>query len=82
VLIIWAFVQLALICLLVPETYHPVVLAAKARKLRRETGDDRYKAPIETHEKSILKTVLISCKRPFQLLFMESMVSLPEAKLS
>jgi hypothetical protein len=67
-------VQLALIVLFVPETYHPVVLKKKAQKLRKETGNDKYMAPIEILNKSILKTILISIKRPFQLLLFEPMV--------
>ena len=39
-------------------------------KLRRK---DRWKAPIEVMNKSVLKTVAWSCVRPFQLLFFEQM---------
>ncbi|KAF2837454.1 MFS general substrate transporter [Patellaria atrata CBS 101060] len=73
VLIIWAAVQLAGIILLVPETYHPVLLRKKARQMRKETGNDAWHAPIERMNKSIAKTVLWSCIRPFQLLFFEPM---------
>ena len=55
------------------HSYHPVILRAKARKLRKETGDDRYKAPIEKSDRSITKTVLHSLYRPFMLLFLEPM---------
>jgi hypothetical protein len=55
----------------VPETYAPVLLRRKARKLRKETGDERYKAPIEMMNKSVTKTVMWSCVRPFQLLVLE-----------
>jgi MFS family permease len=75
VLMIWVGVQLALIVLLVPETYHPVLLRNKARALRKETGDERYKAPIEIMDRSILRTIALSTKRPFELLFLEPMVS-------
>ena len=75
VLMIWAGVQLALIVFFVPETYHPVLLRRKARKLREETGDERWKAQIEVSNRSIPRTILLSCKRPFQLLFLEPMVS-------
>jgi MFS family permease len=75
VLMLWAGVQLMLIILLVPETYHPVLLRNKARALRKETGEKRWKAPIEIMDRSITKTVALSCKRPFELLFLEPMVS-------
>lgn len=57
----------------VPETYHPVLLRRKAIALRKETGNDAWRAPIEKMDKSILKTVSWSCIRPFQLLFLEQM---------
>ena len=47
VLIIWSAIDLVLLALLVPETYHPVLLRNKARKLRNEAGDDRWVAPLE-----------------------------------
>ncbi|ETI19259.1 hypothetical protein G647_09091 [Cladophialophora carrionii CBS 160.54] len=73
VLLIWSGVMLLVITLFVPETYMPVVLRKKAQIKRRETGDDRWKAPIEIHEKSIFWTVVRSLYRPFILLFLEPM---------
>ncbi|KAK4128463.1 putative multidrug protein [Parathielavia appendiculata] len=74
VLIIWAFLLLVSIALLVPETYHPVLLKKKAQKIRKETGDDRWRAPIEKTTKSVSKTVAYSLLRPFQILVSEPMV--------
>ncbi|KAF2223684.1 major facilitator superfamily domain-containing protein [Elsinoe ampelina] len=73
VLLIWAGVELTLIFFFVPETYHPVVLKQKAKKLRKETGNDQWYAPMEVLNKSVTKTVLWSCIRPFQLLLLEPM---------
>ena len=73
-LIIWSAVMLGLITLGVPETYHPVLLRHKAAKLRKETGDMRWKAPIEVMQRSISQTILRSCYRPFLLLTLEPMV--------
>ncbi|USW59394.1 Putative sugar transporter, major facilitator superfamily, MFS transporter superfamily [Septoria linicola] len=73
VLIIWAGIQWLMIVLFVPETYAPVLLRRKAEKLRQDTGDQRYKAPIEIMDRSVVQTVLWSCIRPFQLLFFEQM---------
>ncbi|KAH7069750.1 benomyl/methotrexate resistance protein [Paraphoma chrysanthemicola] len=72
-LIIWSGVQLCLIVLFVPETYHPVLLRRKAIRLRAETGNPEWIAPIEKMDRSIAKTVLWSCIRPFQLLIFEPM---------
>ncbi|KAF2151906.1 MFS general substrate transporter [Myriangium duriaei CBS 260.36] len=72
-LIIWAGFELAMIICFVPETYHPVLLKKKAVKLRKETGNQQWYAPLEVMDKSVTKTVLWSCIRPFQLLTLEPM---------
>ncbi|KAF2760246.1 MFS general substrate transporter [Pseudovirgaria hyperparasitica] len=72
-LLIWAGVQLGLIVFFVPETYHPVLLRAKAQKMRADTGNDKWMAPIEHMDRTIAQTILWSCIRPFQLLFLEPM---------
>jgi len=74
VLLIWSGVLYLLLYFFVPETYHPVLLRNKARKIRKETGDERYKAPMEMTNKSIRRTMMLSLYRPFQLLVLEFMV--------
>lgn len=49
------------------------LLRHKAQKLRKETGDDRWKAPIEKLDRSVAQTVLRSMYRPVLLLTMEPM---------
>jgi multidrug resistance protein len=73
VLLIWTAVQLAMITLLVPETYPPVLLRRKAERLRKETGNGAWTAPIDKLDRSISKTVMWSCVRPLQLLLLEPM---------
>ncbi|KAL1866963.1 hypothetical protein Plec18167_008896 [Paecilomyces lecythidis] len=73
VLLIWTGAVLALIVLFVPETYHPVLLRRKAQRLRKETKDDRWVAPIEKMHRSVLQTVLRSMYRPMLLLTLEPM---------
>ncbi|KAH7120528.1 major facilitator superfamily domain-containing protein [Dactylonectria macrodidyma] len=73
VLLMWASALLVAIVLLVPETFHPIVLSQKARHLRNTTGESRWKAPIETTDKSVLQSIVLSLSRPFQLLFFEPM---------
>jgi MFS family permease len=51
----------------------PIVLRTKARKIRKETGDERWKAPMEKIKKSIARTIGTSLLRPFQLLIYEPM---------
>ncbi|KAK5701999.1 hypothetical protein LTR97_004817 [Elasticomyces elasticus] len=73
VLLIWAGIQWISIFFFVPETYAPVLLRRKAIKLRKETGDQNWKAPIEKMDRSVLTTVSWSIVRPFQLLIFEPM---------
>ncbi|KAI1290553.1 major facilitator superfamily domain-containing protein [Xylaria venustula] len=73
VLIIWAFALFLTMVFFAPETYHPIKLREKARGLRKETGDERWKAPMEKSTKSIPRTIAYSLLRPFQLLTLEPM---------
>ncbi|KAJ6048293.1 hypothetical protein N7499_000819 [Penicillium canescens] len=73
VLLIWTGALLVSIIFLVPETYHPVLLRRKAQKLRKETGDDRWKAPIEKLQRTVAQTVVRSMYRPILLLTLEPM---------
>ncbi|QSS57017.1 MFS multidrug transporter [Histoplasma capsulatum var. duboisii H88] len=72
-LLIWSASVLIAIALFVPETYHPVLLRRKAIRLRRETGDERWRAPIERRERSVAQTVLRAVYRPMMLLALEPM---------
>lgn len=49
------------------------LLRRKAQKLRKETGDDRWIAPIEKMQRSVAGTVLRSMYRPLLLLTLEPM---------
>lgn len=51
----------------------PVILRKKAQKKRKDTGDERWKAPIEKSNKSMARTVGYSLLRPFQILAYEPM---------
>lgn len=65
---IWSFVIWILLIFAVPETYSPAVLKSKAKTLRRTTGEEKWKAPIEVLDKSLTRTILTNLKRPFILL--------------
>ena len=45
ILAIFAGVCLIVIIFTVPETYAPAILVTKARRLRKETGEERWYAP-------------------------------------
>ncbi|PKY02942.1 MFS general substrate transporter [Aspergillus campestris IBT 28561] len=73
VLLIWTGALFVSIIVFVPETYHPVLLRRKAQRRRKETGDERWQAPIERLHRSVARTVLRSTYRPMLLLILEPM---------
>lgn len=50
------------------ETRSGVLLTRLARKIRKETGDKRYRARIEDERGSLKSLILISCTRPIRKL--------------
>jgi len=58
-----------------PETYAPIILLEKAKRLRKETGNENYYAPIEKMEAlSFAKRVNNVLGRPFLILIREPML--------
>lgn len=56
------------------ETYPPTLLVHKAQKKRKETGDDRWYAPLETVKVPIgekMSTILV---KPWKIFFREPML--------
>ncbi|CZR54256.1 related to mfs-multidrug-resistance transporter [Phialocephala subalpina] len=66
ILIISALV-LSIVVLFLPETFPPLLMAWKARHLRHETGDDRYRAESEITQTSLWSRLKISLTRPLVL---------------
>lgn len=64
-----------LICF-IPETYAPKILARRAAKLRKETGDDKYQSESDLDKRPVGERMRIFVVRPFQLLFQELIVFL------
>lgn len=78
VLTIFAGVCLVFITFTLPETYGPVILKHKAQRLRKETGDERWYAPIEkqmqetsigTRIKDVLTKPVKICEFPLVIQF-------------
>jgi len=82
VLTIWCFAELALIIAFIPETYEPVLLQRKAARLRESTGDDRYWSPLDRSTDPLGRKILVSCYRPFQLIFFDRMALLLDIWIS
>lgn len=75
----WILTAFAGVCLLlivftVPETFQPVILVKKARKARRQTGNERYYASFETQKLSFTQRIEQILARPFKILFHEPML--------
>ena len=54
-------------------TSDPILLRKKARRLRKQTGNEKLLAPIENSDKSVISAVGHSLLRPFLLLIFEPM---------
>ncbi|KAJ7158296.1 major facilitator superfamily domain-containing protein [Mycena crocata] len=74
VLTIFAGVCLIAIIFTLPETYTPVLLVKAAIKKRKETGDERYMAPMEKIRLPLGKRAENVLARPFRILFAEPML--------
>lgn len=60
----------------VPETYAPTILLKRARRLRKETGDETYVTEQELDKRPLSEELAVFILRPFQLLFQELIVFL------
>lgn len=75
---IWSAVMLVMLIFFGPESYAPVLLAKKAKRLREETSNDAFYALHErvVAQRSLARTIIISSTRPFELLAREAMLTL------
>ena len=60
--------------LMMPETYAPVILRGKAKKLRKETGNQNIVAPAELEEQSLRDLILVVLTRPVRMFLFEAIV--------
>ncbi|KAF2274867.1 putative MFS multidrug transporter [Westerdykella ornata] len=67
--VIWAVITFT-----VPETYAPTLLARRAKKLRKQTGNDKYVTEEDLDLRPFKERLMIFLVRPFQLLFLEPIV--------
>ncbi|KAA1468947.1 MFS general substrate transporter [Dentipellis sp. KUC8613] len=68
-------VTLVGVCLIMTETRASVILKRLAKKIRKETGDHRYRAHVEDESASLKTLIYISCTRPIYLLISEPIVA-------
>jgi len=76
ILTIFAGVCLAIIVFIMPETYVPYLLHKEAKRLRKETGDDRYHSASEhpDHKVTMKETLHDTVLKPFIMLVQEPML--------
>ncbi|KIP10654.1 hypothetical protein PHLGIDRAFT_100757 [Phlebiopsis gigantea 11061_1 CR5-6] len=72
-LLVWIFIEVLLIFGLVPETYEPALRKEKAKRIRKSTGDSSFYAPLDKREGTLFLMIFVSCYRPFELLFFDTM---------
>ena len=57
-----------------PETYAPVILKHRARRLRKETGDETIIAPIELEKTDFSHIITVVLTRPVRMICFEPLV--------
>lgn len=85
----WCF-WIGLICtgismplvIFMPETYGPVVLKNRARKLRKDTGNSTIISPLELESRNLREKFITTISRPFRMIIHESIVSLTSLYLA
>ncbi|OAL04999.1 MFS general substrate transporter [Phaeosphaeriaceae sp. SRC1lsM3a] len=57
-----------------PETYGPTILKRRAKRLRKETGDDSIVAPLELEKTDLNHIVTVVLSRPLRMICFEPLV--------
>lgn len=65
-----------------PETYAPVILKRRAKKLRKDTGNSNIVSPLEIQSRNVREMLLITISRPFRMIIHEYIVSLSSLYLA
>ena len=71
-----------LITFTLPETYAPAILTKRAKKLRKETGNDKYVTEQQLNPRPFRETLHLILFRPIQLLALEPIVFLVAVYMS
>lgn len=68
-----------IIYFVLPETRHNIILERKAKRLRKQTGSDRFVSVHATEKKSLKTGLYIALTRPFRFLFTEPITAFAAA---
>ena len=63
-----------LLCIVLRETRHDVILRRRAERLRKETGNPKFDVPEEMRAQSPKQLMRVSLLRPFYFLFTEPVI--------
>ncbi|KAH7885759.1 MFS general substrate transporter [Phlebopus sp. FC_14] len=72
--VIFTGVYFLAVVVILTETRSSIILTRIAQKMRKQTGDDRYRAQAEIDKQNLLTLIKISCTRPLYLLVTEPAV--------
>jgi multidrug resistance protein len=64
----------AMLLFTIPETYSPVILKRRAQNLRKETGRDNIRAPLELERSDLSHIVTVVLTRPVRMFFFEAII--------
>ncbi|KAK9336302.1 hypothetical protein LIPSTDRAFT_52197 [Lipomyces starkeyi NRRL Y-11557] len=76
VMFIFTGVIYLMVAFTIPETYAPEILKRRARRLRKETGDNSFVTNMDLHKRPLGEMVKVSLYRPIVLLTQELIVFL------
>lgn len=71
IMLLMGSIVLVLVFICQPETCGDVLLCWKASIMRKETGDRRFRAPMELNQESLGKRLKLSVYRPFAMFYSE-----------
>ncbi|KAK4986665.1 hypothetical protein LTR66_007802 [Elasticomyces elasticus] len=72
---IWVFAVLTVCVFALPELYEPVLLHRRAKRLRKESGNENHWHPHESHKLTPRDILTKHLARPLRMLFTEPMVT-------
>ena len=67
-------VYLLLLPFVMKETRSSIILIRMAKKLRKTTGDHRYRARVEDELPSLANLIIIACTRPVRKLILNRLI--------
>lgn len=74
IMLLMGGIILGMVLLFQPETYGELILYWKASIIRQETGDERYRAPMEINRENLSQRLKQSIRRTFMMFYSETII--------